>query len=382
MSKVTSRKVALREFQETVKERRADFQNALPAHIPVARFERVVLTAIQNNPQLLDAPKRELFNACIKAAQDGLLPDGREGALVCRPGRNGVTVSWQPMIQGIRKKVRNSGEIATWDVQAVYENDDFEFELGDNPFIRHRPKLGSERGNLIAVYSVATLKSGEKSRDVMSVDEVNAIRDRSDAWRAYKAGRIKQTPWATDYAEMAKKTVARRHAKVLPMSTDLDDLLRRDDELYDFKGASDAAPAESPARRGIEGKLDLLAGPDDEGDIIDAETGEVIDGKAEEEPKADKRRKVAEAPAPEGDEDDELEERAAMILESLGHRPHGIDPDDPAQVIAYSEGLAAYVEGKGRRDYPDGYSKAEVAAWQRGHDYAAAEADGEGEGDE
>lgn len=402
MSRGNNRAVALREFQTTVEERRADFSNALPAHIPVARFERVVLSAIQNNLQLLDAPKRELFNACVKAAQDGLLPDGREGALVCRPSRNGVTVTWQPMISGIRKKVRNSGEIATWDVHAVYENDAFEFELGDDPFIRHKPAL-RDRGELVAVYSIATLKSGEKSRDVMSVDDVNRIRDRSDAWKAYKAGKIKSTPWATDYAEMAKKTLARRHSKVLPMSTDLDDLLRRDDALYDFEGASNAAPAEAPARRSIASKLDALVGPDDDGDVIDAETGEVIEGeKAEEKPKADKRQKK---PEDEGemrvrdgeefkrrvearergedpDVDDELAERAAMILENLGHRPHGIDPDEPAQVIAYSEGMAAFEEGDGRRDYPNNYSKAEIGAWQRGHDYAAAQADDEGEGDE
>lgn len=386
MSKGNSRAVALREFQQTVQERRSDFQNALPAHIPVARFERVVLTAIQNNLQLLDAPKRELFNACVKAAQDGLLPDGREGALVCRPGRNGVTVTWQPMIAGIRKKVRNSGEIATWDVQAVYENDQFEYELGDEPFIRHKPAL-KDRGELIAVYSVATLKSGEKSRDVMSVDEVNRIRDRSDAWKAYKAGKIKSTPWATDYAEMAKKTVARRHAKVLPMSTDLDDLIRRDDELYNFSGASDAAPAESPARRGIEGKLDLLAGPDDDGEIIDGETGEIIDGEQpDEKPKAGKRQKAEpqreEEPSDDGGEgDDELAERAASILDRLGHTPHGIDPDDPEQVIAYSEGMAAFEEGVARRAVPIRYREEGrshlAAAWQRGHDYAAAQGDDE-----
>lgn len=397
MSRGNNRAVALREFQQTVEERRADFSNALPAHIPVARFERVVMTAIQNNLQLLDAPRRELFNACVKAAQDGLLPDGREGALVCRPSRNGVTVTWQPMIAGIRKKVRNSGEIATWDVQAVHENDAFEFELGDEPFIKHRPAL-KDRGELIAVYSVATLKSGEKSRDVMSVDDVNRIRDRSDAWRAYKAGKIKSTPWATDYAEMAKKTVARRHAKVLPMSTDLDDLIRRDDALYNFEGEGDAVAKDiTPQRKSIAAKLDALAGPDDDdGDVIDAETGEVIeDEKAEEKPKADKRQKK---PENEGemrvrdgeefkrrvearergedpDEDDELAERAAMILADIGHAPRGIDADDPRQVVAYSEGLAAYVEGAKRRDVPAGYSKAEAVAWQRGYDFAATEAE-------
>ena len=388
MSKGNSKAVALREFQQIVETRRAEFQNALPAHIPVARFERVVMTAIQNNLQLLEAPRRELFNACVKAAQDGLLPDGREGALVCRPSKGGgVTVTWQPMIAGIRKKVRNSGEIATWEVHAVYENDEFEYELGDNPFIRHKPALHN-RGKLVAVYSVATLKSGEKSRDVMTVDEINAIRDRSDAWKAYKAGKIKSTPWATDYAEMAKKTVARRHSKVLPMSTDLDDLLRRDDELYDFKGTTDAAAREPQERSGIKTKLDALALPAQDAEVIDAETGEVIDAEPtagtqqqEQSPPAQEEASKEAAPADDGD----LAERAAIILENLDHAPRGIDADDPAQVVAYAAGIEAAQAGRSRRAVPPEYRtenrQAEAAAWQAGHDYVTVRQQG-GKGDQ
>ena len=55
------------------------FKAALPAHIPVERFMRVLMTAIQNNPDLLGVERRSLWNAAMKAAQDGLLPDGREG---------------------------------------------------------------------------------------------------------------------------------------------------------------------------------------------------------------------------------------------------------------------------------------------------------------
>lgn len=130
-------------------------------------------------------------------------------------------------------------------------------------------------------------------------------------------------------------------------------------------------PAKGDAPKGTKAKLDKLA----EGDKA---------GEGDERPKADKRRKEAKRDEPKDEDggDDELAERAAMILENLGHRPHGIDPDDPAQVIAYSEGMAAFEEGIARRDYPEGYSKGEASAWQRGHDYAAAEADGEGEGDE
>jgi hypothetical protein len=38
---------------------------------------------------------------------------------------------------------------------------------------------------------------------------------------------------------MCRRTVVKLHAKSLPMSTDLDTVLRRDDELYDFKAAAE-----------------------------------------------------------------------------------------------------------------------------------------------
>ena len=60
----------------------AQFAAVLPRHITPAKFVRVVLTAIQNNPELLECDRHSLFNACMRAATDGLLPDGRLGAIV------------------------------------------------------------------------------------------------------------------------------------------------------------------------------------------------------------------------------------------------------------------------------------------------------------
>lgn len=242
------------QLNKQLEARSSQFQAALPAHIPLERFKRVVLTAVQQNPNLAKADRPTLFTSAMKAAQDGLLPDGREGALVIyntKIKENGAekwidAVQWMPMVAGLRKKVRNSGEIATWDAHVVYEKDAFEFELGDDPYIKHKPFMGGDRGKIVAAYSVATLKSGEKSREVMSIDEIMAI------WRKSSKAKDKDGnptgPWRDHQGEMCRKTVARRHSKVLPMNTDLDDLIRRDDALYDMEAASDKA-AVTPARR-------------------------------------------------------------------------------------------------------------------------------------
>jgi len=220
------------------------FTAALPPHISVEKFQRVAITAIQQAPALLQADRTSLFQSCIRAAQDGLLPDGREAALVVF----GKQVQYMPMVAGVLKKVRNSGELSTIAAHVVYEGDDFTYELGDSERIVHRPTL-QKRGKPIAVYAVAHLKDGSVQREVMSVEEVEEVRNVS---RAKNAG-----PWQTWWSEMARKTVLRRLSKYLPQSTDRDGLsevLERDEPLWSpEEGAGpviDATEEPAPAKRG------------------------------------------------------------------------------------------------------------------------------------
>jgi len=277
--------------------RRPQFRAALPAHIPVERYVRVVMTAVQMNPKLQNADRASFWTSCMKAAQDGLLPDGREGALVIYSTKIGKEwidkVVWMPMIAGLRKKVRNSETIATWDVHAVHAKDKFDYEEGDDPYIKHKPYMpkplersGAETdeqyaerlrahidpGPLTFAYSIAVLKTGEKSRDVMSRFDIDCVRDTYS--KRDRDGNFSPM-WVKSYDEAAKKTVARRHSKVLPMSTDLDDLLRRDDELYDLKSASDKVVA-GPRPKSLSDRIDALVGIEDI-PPHDVETGEIIE---------------------------------------------------------------------------------------------------------
>lgn len=256
------------EVRQGIEKMAPAFKAALPAHVSVEKFIRVTLTAVQTTPSLLEADRRTLFAAATRAAQMGLLPDGREGAIVTFKGQ----CQFMPMVAGVMKLVRNSGEISTWSVQAVYENDAFDYELGDNERIIHKPALRA-RGNVIGAYSIVNMKDGEKSREFMGADEIEAIRKRS---RSGGSG-----PWVTDYAEMAKKTVIRRHSKRLPMSTDLDDVLRADDDIF-MPEAQDAPPPAQQAEKQDSGRkasrLNKVAqqAPARTSDVI-TEDGEVID---------------------------------------------------------------------------------------------------------
>jgi recombination protein RecT len=56
----------------------------------------------------------------------------------------------------------------------------------------------------------------------MSIADVYAIRDRSEAWKAYTQNKSKTCPWVTDEAEMVKKTCVKQAAKYWPRRDRLD----------------------------------------------------------------------------------------------------------------------------------------------------------------
>ena len=203
-----------------------EFEAALPPQISVDKFIRTTITAVQMNPDLLQADRKSLLGTCMKAAQDGLMLDGREAAPVIFGGKNGKTVQYMPMVGGILKKIRNSGELASISAQVAYSKDHFDYELGDDEKIVHKPSLDSDRGQPIAVYAIAKTKDGAVYREVMSVDDVEKVRKSS---RAGQYG-----PWKDWWDEMAKKTVIRRIAKRLPSSADVDAVMQADLEASGF----------------------------------------------------------------------------------------------------------------------------------------------------
>ena len=207
----------------------SQFALALPEHVSPERFVRVVVTAIQSNPGLQNADRDSVLGAAIKCAQDGLLPDGREAALVVY----GNKAQYLPMIAGVLAKVRRSGELLTIAAHIVYEKDAFTYTLGDDERIEHQPFLSGPRGKPIAAYAVAKTKDGGIYREVMSIEQIEQVRNVS---RAKGNG-----PWVQWWGEMARKTVLRRLAKRLPMSTDLQQVFQRDDDHYDIRAAEGQA---------------------------------------------------------------------------------------------------------------------------------------------
>lgn len=225
-----------------------DFAAALPAHIPSEKFQRILITAISNSPELLKAMNenpRSVFNAATKAAQDGLIPDGREAALVVFNSKDRQTNTWKasavymPMVYGLMKKVRQSGGVsAIYEPQVVYENDRFEYELGFEPKLSHTPLMRGNRGQALGAYAVAILDDKHKTKVsvFLTYEEIEKIRNVSKA--------KDNGPWKDWWEEMAKKSAMRRLCKYLPSSTDLDVAFTRDESYNPHEIIGDIEPIE------------------------------------------------------------------------------------------------------------------------------------------
>lgn len=221
----------LQEIRQTMEshEMKQQIKMALPPHIQVEKFIRVVTTAISNDPKLSSANRLSLYNACMKCAADGLIPDGKEAVLVTF----GDQVTYMTMIGGVLKKLRNSGELAMIDAQVVYANDKFTYRPGIDEMPVFEPNWFGERGEAIGVYAVAKIKDGGYFVEIMNRDQVASIQ---------KVSRSK-TVWEGSFkTEMWRKSAIRRLAKRLPSSTDLEQVMDREDEMVDLNIPSDPAP--------------------------------------------------------------------------------------------------------------------------------------------
>lgn len=278
-------------LQTALSDRADEIKKALPGHISVDKFVRTAQTAIALTRNIEKADAKSLLIACSKAAADGLILDGREAALVIDYKGE---VQYRPMTRGLLKLAYQSGAVASISIQIVCENDEFEYLVGDDERITHKINFRSARGKTFAVYGIAKLTTGMTIREVMTVEQINTIRDRSDAWKAHKAGKIKSTPWSTDWEEMARKTVFRRLSKYIPSSTDrfssaverVDEDYTFDPPTYDNDPAEDQGARPAPKKRGgaAAALKDVTPEPEpeaeeDQGDVIDhdPETGEVIE---------------------------------------------------------------------------------------------------------
>lgn len=190
---------------------KAQFEAALPAHVPVDRFIRMTMTVINQQPNLLKCDRLSLQTSLITAASLGLMPETFLGEAYFIPRGDKVTL--QIGYKGLLKLARNTGEISSIESGVIHENDEYQYIEGDTGEFWVRPNLMADRGKPIAVWCVIKLKSGESQREIMSALDVERIRQGSQS--------ANSPAWKAHWAAMARKVVIKRALKYAPSSTEL-----------------------------------------------------------------------------------------------------------------------------------------------------------------
>lgn len=200
---------------------------ACTAGLKVDKVIRTTMTLVQSTPALLDCSQASILAGIVKATELGLELTGAMGHAYLIPYINkGVpTANFQLGYRGLMELAHRSDKIVRFDARIVYANDEFSIDYSQNPPFKHKPCLHGEAGEIIGVYSSAFLRGGATDIEYMTVQQIMEHRDKYS-----KAGA--SSPWATAFAEMAKKTVIKRLAKRLPLSTDIQVAIDEDDQPF------------------------------------------------------------------------------------------------------------------------------------------------------
>jgi recombination protein RecT len=259
----------LKTITDLLEMRKGEIAKAAPRILDTKRLMRICLSSIQKNPLLLECTPASLVRCVMDAATFGLIPDGATNEAHLIPFYSGkkkcYEAQFMPGYSGIIKLALQSGYIDGVELHEVYANDEFEYEYGLDQKLKHRPTEGST-GDLRAVYCIVLLSTGHKTFEVMTKKKAEEHRDKFSKSKT-KDGRI-YGPWADHFVAMALKSVLKRGLKYTPKSSELAAALnldnlqeagidRDDPEVVDIKPSG-------PAKTGVEGFDNALAGGDDD----------------------------------------------------------------------------------------------------------------------
>lgn len=336
MNQVAVRPTRVDEYRVQVlpPEKAAELWQSMPSHIKPAVFERNLMNALMANPSLMEFDPRLVYREVVKAAALGLLLDPLLGEGYIVTAYNYKAKRTEPQLRvgykGMNKLARQTGHVAGIYAHEVHALDDVECDLGFPKVFHHRPKLFSDRGPIVGYVALVTFKDGTFDFEPMSVEQCQGIRNRSDAWKAFKDGKIKSTPWSTDEEEMSKKTVLRRLMKRQEQSPELVRATQIEDEAEGYLDRVEpVAPLRVPSPNEVEQIDDHGSDKYRPGDTVQVD-GEVLPPEKEdsissgpqtvkEKPKAPPKKKKGDAP----DINDDYDSWISWAMDKVRNAPDG-----------------------------------------------------------
>ena len=212
---------------DLIKAMKPEIEKALPEVLTPERFTRMALSALNTTPKLAECTQMSFLSALMNAAQLGLEPNTPLGEAYLIPyyDKGVCQCQFQMGYKGLLNLAYRNPQMQMITAQAVYENDKFEYELGLNPKLVHKPALHN-RGEVILFYSMYKLVNGGFGFEVMSKEDMD------DYAREYsKSFDSSFSPWKNNYMGMAKKTVIKKALKYAPLRTDFRKALSTDETI-------------------------------------------------------------------------------------------------------------------------------------------------------
>lgn len=212
---------------DLIKAMEPQIKKALPEVITVERFTRMALSALNTTPKLKECTQMSFLAALMNAAQLGLEPNTPLGQAYLIPYNNKGNLECQFQIgyKGLLDLAYRNPNMQIVSAQAVYENDEFVYELGLNPRLIHKPAL-KDRGELKLFYGLFKLTNGGYGFEVMSKADMDQY-----AKEYSKSFDSAYSPWTTHYESMAKKTIIKQALKYAPLQTDVRRILTTDETI-------------------------------------------------------------------------------------------------------------------------------------------------------
>ncbi len=166
------------------------------------------LQIARDNPQSL---KNAITN--VAAVGISLNPALSQAYLVPRDGMIVLDVSYR----GFIKLATDTGVVKWCRAELVYESDKFVYRGAfQEPTLETYPF--ANRGSIVGVYCIAKTVDGDFMVEVMTLGEINQVRDTSKAYQYAVREKKENSVWHKWYGEMARKTVIKRASKTWPYS--------------------------------------------------------------------------------------------------------------------------------------------------------------------
>lgn len=261
---LTQQRTTLRDYLSKMQTQLAE---VLPRQLTAERMMKCAMIAANENPDLYACSLPSIAQSLMRAASMGLEPVNGQCYLVPFNVNVGTRDNprWEkqcqlvPGYRGLIQAARNSGSVKTVAAHVVYANDTFSISYGTQEHVEHKPLLFGDRGAMVAVYAVATFTDGAQQVEVMTADDVEHVKQKS------QTGKRGFGPWETDTAQMWRKSAVKRLANYLPLSAEARDLFEMDSrveggrELVDVGAPAHVQDALAPEPAAPQTKTEAVA---------------------------------------------------------------------------------------------------------------------------